>query len=79
MHEFDDSAEAMRSCARCGGNAFYWRTAVVAGNPAAPGGSSLVGNTHHQPAWTCMTCGLIEPHERRVRPASALVEERRNL
>ena len=78
MHELDDSAEAMRSCGRCGGNAFYWRTAVVAGNPAAPRGSSAA-NTHHQPAWTCMTCGLIEPHERRGRPMAAPVEERRNL
>jgi ribosomal protein S27AE len=78
MQEFDDTTEAMRLCSRCGGNAFFWRTAIVAGNPDAPRGSS-VASTHHQPAWTCMNCGYIEPHERRMRAEPVGVRERRQL
>ena len=66
MHEIDDETEAMRLCARCGGNAFYWRSAVVAGDPERSP-SSPASKPHHQPAWTCMSCGYIEPHERRTR------------
>ena len=76
MHEIDDTTEAMRLCGRCGGNAFYWRTAVVAGDSDAPNGSAGA-RAHHQPAWTCMNCGLIEPHERRERCESAPRDERR--
>ena len=64
MHEIDEAAEVMRDCSRCGGRAFYWRSAVVAANPRLPRSVSH----RHQPAWTCLNCGYIEPHERRKRP-----------
>ena len=76
MREIDDDAHATKDCARCGGPAFYWRTAVVAMDPAVntrpPAAVAL-----HQPAWTCMHCGFIEPHERRARRAAAVLAERR--
>jgi hypothetical protein len=65
MHEIDDETAATKDCARCGGRAFYWRSAIMAGNPSAPGWrNSAPGN--RQPAWTCMNCGYIQPHERRT-------------
>jgi predicted nucleic-acid-binding Zn-ribbon protein len=78
MHEIDDEAEAMKDCARCGGRAFYWRTAVVAGDPQA---SQWRGNgaPRRQPAWTCMNCGYIEPHERRESEASPPQAQQRHL
>ena len=66
MHELDEATEAMRLCARCGGNAFYWRTAIVARQADAPAGTPTA-EAQHQPAWTCMSCGYMEPHERRTR------------
>jgi hypothetical protein len=63
MHEIDDYAAATKDCARCGARAFYWRSAVVAGNPRSP--FSDRPGAVRQPAWTCMNCGYIEPHERR--------------
>jgi hypothetical protein len=63
MHEIDDCAAATKDCVRCGARALYWRSAVVAGDP-----QSLFANRPgavRQPAWTCMHCGYIEPHERR--------------
>ena len=62
MPEIDDRAEASKDCARCGARAFYWRTAVVAGDPHSLAARAAAV---HQPAWTCMHCGYIEPHERR--------------
>ena len=60
-----------KDCARCGGRALYWQTAVVPGDPMAPPRSSRA-IAHHQPAWTCLNCGFIEPHERRgSSPAAA--------
>jgi len=73
--DIDDHTEAMRLCPRCGGNAFYWRTAIVAGTSHAPAGSNAA-KAHQQPAWTCLSCGLIEPHERRA--LSAGTPERRS-
>ncbi len=64
MHQIDDDAEAMKDCARCGGRAFYWRSAVVAVNPREIRLSAAAGR--RQPAWTCLNCGYIEPHERRM-------------
>lgn len=63
MREIDDAAAATKDCARCGARALYWRSAVVAGDPHSIF-SSRPGPVR-QPAWTCMTCGYIEPHERR--------------
>jgi ribosomal protein L37E len=65
MREIGDEAQATKDCARCGGRAFYWRTAIVAANPR---GSSPSIQGFHQPAWTCMHCGYLEPHERRATP-----------
>jgi hypothetical protein len=66
MPEIDDEAGASKDCARCGARAFYWRTAVVAGDPQFPQLRDPVA--HRQPAWTCMNCGYIERHERRDGP-----------
>jgi hypothetical protein len=66
MHEIDEDAEAMKDCARCGGRAFYWRSAIVARDPRELEWSSQTG-ANRQPAWTCMNCGYIEPHDRRWR------------
>jgi predicted nucleic-acid-binding Zn-ribbon protein len=68
MREIDDEAQATKDCSRCGGRAFYWRTAVVAGNRGA---ASLQIQAFHQPAWTCMNCGYIEPHDRRATPRAS--------
>jgi hypothetical protein len=57
--------QSTKDCARCGGRAFYWQTAVIPGDPMAPPRSSRA-TPHQQPAWTCLTCGYIEPHERRT-------------
>jgi ribosomal protein L37E len=64
MHEIDETAEAMKDCARCGGRAFYWRTAIVAADPQASRPRNH-NAARQQPAWTCLHCGYIEPHERR--------------
>ena len=66
MHEIDEAAEAMRDCSRCGGRAFYWRSAIVAANPRATRLRARIAS--HQPAWTCLNCGYVEPHERRTGP-----------
>jgi predicted nucleic-acid-binding Zn-ribbon protein len=63
MLKIDDNAQATKDCARCGARAFYWRTAIVAGDPYSPRWNSP--SSHRLPAWTCMNCGYIEPHERR--------------
>ena len=64
MHSIDNEAGATKDCARCGGRAFYWRSAIVAAAPqTSPFRGPLTG--HRQPAWTCMNCGYIERHERR--------------
>lgn len=74
MHEIDDDAQATKDCARCGGRAFYWRTAVVALDPRTNGRAAA----HHQPVWTCMNCGYMEPHDRRAgQPVAVLAERRR--
>jgi ribosomal protein L37E len=78
MREIDDEAEATKDCARCGGRAFFWRTAVVAGSPQAPSWRTHAA-AHQQPAWTCMTCGYIEPHERRTRQDARPAPEQRLL
>jgi ribosomal protein L37E len=64
MHEIDERAAATKDCSRCGARAFYWRSAFMAGNPRAASWRSGAA-AHRQPAWTCMHCGFIEPHERR--------------
>lgn len=64
MHYLDDAAHATKDCARCGARAFYWRTAIVAHDPHPSHG--MPAPSERQPAWTCMTCGYIEPHERRT-------------
>jgi len=76
MHEIDEGAEATRDCTRCGGRAFFWRTAVVARDPHEPDWH-LGRPAHHTPAWTCMNCGYIEPHERRRATAADTAERRR--
>ena len=63
MQDIDEAAEVMRDCSRCGGRAFYWRSAIVAANPQAARSRSRMAR--HQPAWTCLNCGYLEPHERR--------------
>jgi ribosomal protein S27AE len=78
MHEFEDTTEAMRLCSRCGGNAFFWRTAIVAGNPAEPRGSAGA-QTRRQPAWTCMSCGYMEPDERHAAAMTVPVRDRGHL
>jgi ribosomal protein L37E len=65
MRTTDDARNEIRTCARCGGRAFYYDSAIVPGNPAAPRGSR--GATAHvQPAWQCLSCGYLEPEERRA-------------
>lgn len=54
-----------RGCSRCGGTAIYWKTAVIPGDTFAPPGSNRAF-AHAQPAWICLDCGYLEPHERRV-------------
>jgi len=60
--------ETSKTCPRCGGRAFYWNTAIVPGNPLAPRGSRGAA-AHMQPAWQCLSCGHLEPEERRARMA----------
>ena len=54
-------------CDRCGGKAVFWPKAIVPGDPRAPRGSNRAV-AHYQPAWTCTSCGFIEPQERRSKP-----------
>ncbi len=54
-----------KTCARCGGRAFYSKAAIVPGNPAARRGSRGAA-AHVQPAWQCLSCGYLEPEERRA-------------
>ena len=68
MRDADHHSHEKRTCALCGGHAFYWDTAVVPGDPGAPRGSRR-GQPHVQPAWKCLDCGHLEPHERRARAA----------
>ena len=77
MHELDDEAAATKDCSRCGGRAFYWRSAFVAADPRAPRGTRVSGR--HQPAWTCMHCGYVEPHDRRQHAIPSPTDERRRL
>jgi hypothetical protein len=72
MHELDNEAGATRDCGRCGGRAFYWRSAIVLEDPH----SRTPISARHQPAWTCMFCGYIEPHERRQQAANRSTERR---
>ena len=53
-----------KDCIRCGGRALYSVSAVVPGDPMAPSRSRRA-IAHEQPAWTCLSCGHLEPHERR--------------
>jgi hypothetical protein len=62
----DKARTETKTCVRCGGRALYWDDAIVPGNPAAPRGSRS-GKAHLQPAWQCLSCGHLEPEERRVR------------
>jgi hypothetical protein len=61
MREISDSAHATKDCGRCGARALYWRSAIVLRNSA----DMMAAQALQQPAWTCMHCGYIEPHERR--------------
>lgn len=53
-----------KECSRCGGQSVYWPTAVVMGSLVAPRAGRRV-TAHHQPAWSCLSCGHVEPQERR--------------
>jgi hypothetical protein len=66
MHQPDDQNPRTKDCPRCGGRALYWRNAIVPGDPLVPRGSSRA-IAHPQPAWTCISCGHMDPHERRAR------------
>jgi hypothetical protein len=68
MRSDDERSDTTKACPRCGGRAFYWSTAIVPGNPAAPRGSRG-GVAHMQPAWQCLSCGHLDPEERRLRMA----------
>jgi hypothetical protein len=61
---------AAKECRRCGGRASYLPAATVPGDPMAPPRSHRA-SAHQQPAWTCLNCGYIEPHERRTRVGAA--------
>ncbi|MGE0591707.1 MAG: hypothetical protein AB7Q15_04145 [Vicinamibacterales bacterium] len=76
MLDYDQQPSESKECVRCGGLAFYWPTAIVAGDPHAPAGSRRA-LSHHQPAWTCLNCGHIEPHERRTRILGTTAADRR--
>jgi ribosomal protein L37E len=65
MEPDDDDANGTKTCERCGGRAFYWDSAIVPGNPTARRGSRAAV-AHAQPAWQCLSCGHIEPRERRA-------------
>lgn len=66
MAEPDPQNNGVRSCNRCRGKAIYWETAIVPGDVFAPPGSNRA-YAHAQPAWVCMDCGFLEPHDRRTR------------
>ena len=59
------STQDVKACRRCGGQALYWRDAIVPGDPVAPRGSRRA-IAHQQPAWVCVSCGQLEPEERRA-------------
>lgn len=61
-----ESRTNARECSRCGGTAMYWKTAIIPGDEFAPAGSNRAF-AHAQPAWICLDCGHLEPHERRTR------------
>lgn len=61
-------ATATRSCNLCRGKAIYWRTAIIPGDAHAPRSSNRA-LAHSQPAWVCLECGHMEPHDRRERDA----------
>jgi hypothetical protein len=60
-----DESKGIRKCPRCGGQAMYWPDAIVPGDPVAPRGSRRA-SAHAQPAWQCLSCGCLEPEERRA-------------
>jgi ribosomal protein S27AE len=59
------STHDVKTCSRCGGPVFYSPDAIVPGDPTAPHGSHR-SIAHHQPAWVCVSCGHVEPEERRA-------------
>jgi ribosomal protein S27AE len=61
----DAHAQDVKRCPRCEGQTFYWPDAIVPGDPVAPRGSRRAV-AHHQPAWSCVACGHLEPEERRA-------------
>lgn len=61
----EDPRTVTKTCTRCGGRAIYQPDAIVPGNPIAPRGSRQA-EAHPQPAWQCMSCGYLEPQERRA-------------
>lgn len=69
MAEPDLPRNGVRPCSRCRGEAIYWETAIVPGDVFAPPGSNRA-YAHAQPAWVCLECGALEPHERRTRSAN---------
>jgi hypothetical protein len=44
---------------------FHCPDAIVPGDPVAPRGSRRAV-AHHQPAWSCVSCGHLEAEERRL-------------
>jgi hypothetical protein len=58
-----------KTCRRCRGRAIYWRTAIVPGDRLAPTSSNRAF-AHPQPAWVCLDCGDLEPHDRRAHPST---------
>jgi hypothetical protein len=70
MTRYDDEREEAKACERCGGRAVYRPTAIVPGNPLAPRGSRSA-ESHPQPAWQCIECGHLVPHDRRVSRSAA--------
>jgi hypothetical protein len=62
----DDTEQRM--CSLCRGTAIFWRTAIIPGDAHAPRSSNRA-LAHAQPAWVCLECGHLEPHERRTREA----------
>ena len=67
MAESDLRTNGAKSCSRCCGKTIYWETAIVPGDVFAPPGSNRA-YAHAQPAWVCLDCGFLEPHDRRTRP-----------
>lgn len=59
------AAAETRTCGRCHGRAIYWQSAIIPGDTLAPPGSNRAF-AHSQPAWVCLDCGYLEPHERRT-------------